>query len=95
MERAFKRPEEFTRAREEMTPFDEVKAQEMSQSISAILDHAKATMGEGCAAITLALRCWLELAPDQVTRDYLLMHIIKNLTKDTVKINLLHPNGNG
>jgi hypothetical protein len=74
--------------------FDEAKAQEMSQSISAILDHTKATMGEGCAAITLSLRCWLDLEPDTMLRAYLLMHIFKNLTKDVPKVEIIHPNGN-
>lgn len=77
-----------------MTPFDELKAQEMSQSISAILDHAHATMGEGCAAVTLALRCWLDLEPDPMVRSFLLMHIFKSLTKDVPKVEIIHPNGN-
>ena len=77
-----------------MSDFDQEKCEEISQAISALLDRSKATMGEGCAAMSLALRCWLDMEPDILHQAFLTMHVIKSLTKDKRIIEIIKPNGN-
>lgn len=78
-----------------MNEYDEEKCLEMSQSISAIYDHADANIAEVCSATALALRVSLDNVEDKFARAYFLMMIIKHLTMDKKKpvIDLLRPNG--
>jgi len=80
--------------------FDEVKCQEISQSIPAIFDHADASLAEICAASSVALRVALDSESDKMLRAYLLMNLIKHLTIDHEKnfggkpgLELIVPNG--
>lgn len=81
-----------------MSQFDEVKCQEMSQSIAAIFDHADASLAEQLCAISLVLRFSLDNEHDKMLRAYLLMNLIKHLTMDSKadalkvpKLDLLRP----
>lgn len=81
-----------------MSQYDEQKALEISQSISAIYDHANASVAEICAATALALRVALEAEPDKFMRAFYFQQIAKNLTQEFKKtlpaIELIRPNGN-
>lgn len=81
-----------------MSAFDEQKCQEMSQSISAIYDHADASLPEILASTGLSLKIVLENEPDKMLRAFFLVNLIKHLTMDHKKepvVDLLRPNGNG
>jgi hypothetical protein len=70
------------------------KCLEMSQSISAIFDHADASLAEVCSATALALRTRLDLENDKFLRAFMLVNLIKHLTMDHAKESLvIKPNG--
>jgi hypothetical protein len=78
--------------------YDEIKCLEMSQGISAIYDHADASLAECCSATALALRVRLDNTEDKILRGYMISIIMKHLTMDKwtagePKIDLLRPNG--
>lgn len=81
-----------------MSSYDQEKCLEMSQSISAIYDHADASLAEVCSATALALRVRLDNESDKMLRAYLLMTFIKHLTMDhkaeAPGFELIRPNGN-
>ena len=71
--------------------YDSDKCLEMSQSISAIFDHADASLAEACSAIALALRFQLDLESDPLVRSHICMTLIKHLVKDKKPDLILHP----
>ena len=73
--------------------YDESKCLEMSQGISAIYDHADASLAECCSATALALKVRLENEPDKILRGFMISQIMKHLTAEP-KSKLIHPNGN-
>lgn len=75
-----------------MSAYDETKALEMSQSISAIYDHADASLAECCSATALALRVRLENEPDKILRGYMISQIMKHLTMQYKESIVLRPN---
>jgi len=76
--------------------YDPDKTLEMSQSISAIFDHADASLAEVCSAIALAVRTRLDNEPDKALRALMCVTLIKHLTmdhpKDSQTIQVLRPN---
>ena len=76
--------------------YDAEKCLEMSQSISAIFDHADASLAEACSAIALACRTRLDNESDKYVRALMCMTLIKHLTMDYPKaapFELIKPNG--
>lgn len=65
-----------------MSGYDKQKCLEMSQSISAIYEHAEASLAEVCSSTALALRVALDNEPDKLLRGYLFMMLVKHLTMD-------------
>lgn len=81
-------------ARQEMN-FDEQKALELSQKITELYDRFDANPAEVCSATVLALRVYLDCIPDAKDRALCIVNVIKHLTSDPKKINLIVPaNGN-
>lgn len=82
-----------------MAEYNQEKCLVISQSISAIYDHADASATEACSATALALRVVLDNEPDKFLRAFLLTTVIKHLTMDHKKeapvinaIELIRPN---
>jgi hypothetical protein len=75
--------------------YDGEKCLEMSQSISAIFDHADASLAEACSAIALACRTRLDNESDKYLRALMTVTLIKHLTMDHPKpaFELIKPNG--
>jgi hypothetical protein len=74
--------------------YDADKTLEMSQSISAIYDHADASLAEACSATALALRVQLDMESDKFMRAFMLTNLIKHLTMDHKEApSLIKPNG--
>lgn len=75
--------------------FDEKKALEMSQAISAVYEDFDASPAEACSATVLALRVFLDCIPDAKERALCQVTFIKHFTMDHKKIDLIVPaNGN-
>lgn len=77
-----------------MSAYDQDKCLAMSQSISAIFDHADAGLAEICSATALALRVALDNESDKILRGYFVSVLMKHITMDKKQpaIDLLRPN---